>query len=360
MDYKYIGKRKLKKGYTTGICAAGASKAAVLGLIEKRNIDIIEVSILNNNKLNLKVYDFNLEENYCSCSIVKDSGDDPDITDKIKIFAKAEFIDENEIIVTGGEGVGIVTMPGLKVDVGNYAINPKPLEMIKNEVKKVLGDKRGIKITISVPKGSEISKKTYNPKLGIIGGISILGTTGIVEPMSLDAIKDTIFLEINMIKKRGYKDIVFVFGNYGEDFLNKKLNYKKDNILKISNFIGDALDECHRKGFEKILIAGHIGKLIKVAGGIFQTHSRFADCRMEIITAYAALNGAGFDVINEVYKAKTTEYAADILKNNNLEKVFKNITDNCISRCIDYLKSEIKMEVILFYRDGEILSRSKI
>lgn len=346
---KYIVKngKKLKYGFTTGSCAAGAAKAVTKMLFCKEKIDEIEIDTPKGWKLNLSLDDIEISDNSVTCCIVKDSGDDPDITNGMKIYAKASKTDTPGINITGGIGVGKVTKVGLSVDVGEYAINPTPMQMIKDEVSKVLPKGEGVNITIYAPEGVEIAKRTFNPKLGIIGGISIIGTTGIVEPMSEDAFKESLSIELKMANRDGYKKALFSPGNYGRDY-SLKLGISDEIIFKTSNFIGFMLDEAVKHGIKEILWVGHIGKMIKVAGGIFNTHSRISDGRMEILAANCALNNCSQNLVEKIMDSITTEEAIDYILEENLGQVFNIIAQKISDRCEKYSYDQLKIGTIIF------------
>lgn len=355
-DYVWVSGKKFRKGYTTGSCAAAASKAAVQMLATGDNVHSVDIDTPAGVKLTLPVEDIMLNGERTRCSVIKDGGDDPDITTGLKIFADVRYAIPGEIIINTGEGIGVVTLPGLKVQVGKPAINPVPMQMIMKEVKKVLPEGKGVEITLSVPGGEEIARQTYNPKLGIVGGISILGTKGIVEPMSEEAWKESLALELGIMAAKGLEKAVFVFGNYGEDFAVQNLGISKEFIIKTSNFIGFMLDKAVEKKFESILIIGHLGKLVKVAAGIFHTHSRIADARMEILSAYTALEGASVDAVRQIYDCTTTEAAADIIKAIELNGVFNRVVYNASKRCSNYTFDRLKVGTVLFNEDNTLLA----
>lgn len=249
-------------------------------------------------------------EGCAQCAVRKDAGDDADVTDGVLVYARVEHTGsgtgaagskdvparESEVSVDGGVGVGRVTLPGLEQPVGAAAINATPRAMITSAVREVCaahGFSGNIAVTISVPEGVALAEKTFNPHLGIEDGISILGTTGIVEPRSLAALRDSIELEIRQHAAMGRRGVVLTPGNYGGQFISGHFHLNGAPVVFISNFVGDAIDCCVREGFTNVLLVGHIGKLVKVAGGIMDTHSRTADCRAEILAAHAALAGAG-------------------------------------------------------------------
>lgn len=355
-NYVVVNGKKLRKGYTTGSCAAAASKAAVLMLLMGEPIDAVDIDTPAGIRLSLPVTDTAFAGESVKCSVVKDGGDDPDMTSGLKVFAEARFTGIKGIEIKTGEGIGTVTLPGLKVKVGQPAINPVPMQMILKEAAEVLPDCAGVEITLSVPGGEEAAKQTYNPKLGIAGGISILGTSGIVVPMSEEAWKDSLALELNIAAAKGLKQLVYIFGNYGEDFIKEKFGINSDYIVKTSNFIGFMLEKAVENGFEKILVAGHPGKLVKVAAGIFHTHSRVADARMETMAAYAALEGASKEVVARIYECKTTEAAAEIIDKNGLRGVYGRIVSNTSKRCSEYTFNKIQAGSVLFNSDNTVLA----
>ena len=319
------GRKALRKGYTTGSCATAAAKAAATLQFEDQ-LDTVSIQTPNGTKLNLELIDCVKTQEKTSCAIKKFSGDDPDITNGILVYAEVE-LDKNlpqRIQIFGGKGVGKVTMPGLACEVGQPAINPTPRKMIEQAVSEVLDYydyEGGANVTISIPQGEELAKRTYNPQLGIEGGLSVLGTSGIVEPMSEQALIDTIKVEMDVRKAAGAENLVITPGNYGETFLKQQMAGRSVYSVKCSNFIGDSLDYAEEKEFKNILFVGHIGKLVKVAGGIMNTHSKYADSRMEVLAAHAALCGADRFLIEQIMNSITTDQAYEFLLNQGTEFV---------------------------------------
>ena len=304
--------KKLRSGFTTGSCAAAAAKAAAWMLLagtEKSNISIITPK---GAAFDAEILEIKRTADSVKCAVRKDGGDDPDVTTGALIFAEVSLSDEEGIRLDGGEGVGRVTRPGLDQPVGEAAINSVPRAMIKQEVAQVAeayGYDGGFDVIISVPGGDEIAARTFNPRLGIEGGISIIGTSGVVEPMSEQAILDTIRVELRQQKAEGCKAAFISPGNYGLDFMKETYGMDLDRSVKCSNYIGLSVDMIKELGFESMLLTGHAGKLVKVAGGIMNTHSREADCRMEIIAAAAAKEGADTGLILGILECLTTEEA---------------------------------------------------
>lgn len=313
----------LRLGYTTGSCGAAAAKAAAYMLLTGENLDYVDLRTPKGIPLHLEVLDVERGGGCVSCAIQKDAGDDPDVTDGIMVYAKVSKRGPKEgkglphINITGGPGVGIVTKPGLDQPVGAAAINQTPRRMITQELQRLCETYHypyGLSVELSVPGGQALAENTFNPRLGILGGISILGTTGIVEPMSESALIASIRLEFKQQAKLGRKSLVVTPGNYGQAFLKENFPLQLRDGIKCSNFVGEAIDFAAELGMEDLLFVAHIGKFIKVAGGIFQTHSRNADSRMEILTANAVLAGAGQPLLTELMQAVTTEEGIRILE----------------------------------------------
>lgn len=354
--------KELRKGYTTGTCAAIAAKAAIRMLFGE---EITKEKILTPKGVFVEVpiVDVIREENCVACAVQKDAGDDPDVTDGIWVYAKVEGTDEEGIEITGGEGVGIVTKAGLSQQIGEAAINPVPKQMIQKEVGEVLDKKgriKGCKVTIYVPKGREIARKTFNPRIGIVDGISILGTTGIVEPMSEKALLESIGVEMNVAKANGVKHIILTPGNYGEDFIRDTLQIELSKAVKSSNFIGETIDMAVEQGFESILLVGHVGKLIKLAAGIMNTHSHVADGRMEVFVSHAALCGVPVEVLREMMDCITTDQVIHILQEHNslevtMESILKKIAFHLEQRCL----SQVPIGAILFSQKFGLLGETK-
>lgn len=376
--------RIMRYGFTTGSCAAAAAKAAAYMLLSGRIKTEITIETPKGIPYTARILEISRSEREVSCAVKKDGGDDPDITSGALIFAKAAFdsahemsvttnnrriIQENElprhaqVIIDGGQGVGRVTKPGLDQPVGNAAINHVPREMIEREVLQVcqVMDYRGtLFVEISVPDGEKLAEKTFNPRLGIVGGISILGTSGIVEPMSTQAILDTIRVELRQQRALGREEVVISPGNYGLDFLKNTYHYDLDKSVKCSNFIGLTIDMAVEEGFKRLLLAGHIGKLIKVAGGIMNTHSREADCRMELLTAFAVKCGVNAKDAGKILECVTTEEAVRILQECGK---CREVMDYAMERILFYLdkraQGKLAIECIMYANEFGALAKSK-
>ena len=320
---EYIVKdgKKLRLGYTTGSCAAAAAKAAAYMLLTGRPKDTIDLLTPKGIRRHLTVEEIRITSAEASCAIRKDSGDDPDATRGTLIFACVRKTDVPGILIDGGTGVGRVTKRGLDQPVGAAAINSVPRRMIEENVREVCalcGYDGGISVVISVPEGETLAKKTFNPRLGIVGGISILGTTGIVEPMSEQALVDTIRVELRQRREMGADYVLLTPGNYGADFIRDSIGIDPRTAVLTSNFIGDALELSRELGFHGALLIGHIGKLVKLAGGMWNTHSKFGDCRMELLAAHAASLGLRSEKVSELLSCVMCDDALRILLEEQL------------------------------------------
>lgn len=361
---KYVskGSKKLRCGFTTGTCAAAASAGAARMLLSGKVIENITVITPSGNSVTVGLTDIKKENDYVSCAVQKDSGDDPDVTDKILVYSTVSY-EKSGITVDGGEGVGRVTKNGLKQQIGEAAINPVPRKMIEEQLKTAASDYSydgGLKAVISVPMGIQIAKKTFNPRLGIEGGISILGTTRIVEPMSEQALIDTISVELDVRKAQNEEFIIVTPGNYGQDFLRDNLGIAVDKCVKCSNFIGDTIDMCIEKGFKSMLLVGHIGKLSKLGCTIYNTHSRYADGRMEAFALCAALCGAERQVLDNILGCITTDAALEILKKEGIFDETIKMLEKRIDRSLKLrAKGSIEIGMITFSEEYGILCKTE-
>ena len=365
-QFVYKNHKKLRYGYTTGSCAAAASKAAAAMLLSGKEISYVELHTPKGIDLRLEVLDISREDNAVSCAIQKDGGDDPDVTNGILIYAKVsrEPADEAQIIIDGGIGVGRVTKPGLEQPVGAAAINKVPRQMIRENLEAVCEQYHyhgKLSVVISIPSGVELAAKTFNPRLGIVGGISVLGTSGIVEPMSEQALIDTIRVEMRQKLANGMEYLLVVPGNYGIAFLDQYGHgLQLEDAVKCSNFVGEALDAAVEFGAKGVLLVGHIGKFVKLAGGIMNTHSHNADARMELLTVHAALLGAPVELLQKMMECVTTDDALKYLKEADLmEPVMDRIMEKMEFYVNQRAQHQLELGVITFSNVFGILGQTK-
>ena len=347
------GGRRLRRGRSTGSCAAAAAKAAVAMLFKGEMLKKVSINTPAGVCLAIDLEEVDFKAGAVSCAVRKDAGDDPDITNGMLIYARAIAVSEPGVKIKAGRGVGMVTRPGLQVEIGKPAINPVPEKMILEEASSVLPPGKGVELEISIPDGERLAKKTLNGRLGIKGGLSILGTSGLVEPMSEQSYKDTLALELKAVRQEHTGPVLLVTGNYGRELARDHFKLPGTVIVKIGNLIGFSLDRCLELGFEKILLIGHIGKLIKVTAGIFNTHSRIADARFEIFAARAALLGGGENEARKLREMTTTEDMVDLLAGLGDENIFDRLASDVSSRAADYLYGQAEIATILFnFRRG--------
>ena len=363
--------KKLKSGYTTGACATACVKAALLAVLDNKNIETAEIEALNGETLKIPIKKVKKRKNSATAVVEKYSGDDPDVTNGIDICVKIKILEKNRefpqikrgyyfnnILIYGGYGVGVATKKGLQCPVGKSAINPGPLKMIENTAVEIIQERNiRAEIIIYIPSGKEKAKKTFNEKLGVIGGLSVLGSTGILNPMSEEALKNSLYTELKVLKEnRGGDFVIFSFGNHGKKYCEEH-GLNTERIIVMSNYVGFMLESAAELGFKKIFLVGHIGKAVKIVGGIYNTHSRTADCRMEIMGANAFLIGESYENIMKILKSNTVEEACEYVEKKEL---FNLIADKAAQKSKEYVRDEkIECEVMLFAFSGKKLGHSK-
>ena len=361
-NYIYSGTKKLRCGYTTGTCAAAAAKAAAESLLTGKYVSLAEILTPKGIKLKIPTVITVVGADYSEASVVKDSGDDPDVTNGIEIRAKVSLADSG-IEIQGGKGIGRVTKAGLDQPVGAAAINSVPRKMIAqavSEIAELYEYHGGFRVVISVPAGEELAKKTFNPRIGIVGGISIIGTTGIVEPMSDSALIGTIRTEANIRKAEGRKVMLLTVGNYSERFIADNLPQLNEQCVMCSNFIGDAIDIGITLGFEDILIYGHIGKMVKLGSGIMNTHSSYADGRIETLIACGVLAGVDSQLLCSLTDCATTDAALDILyENGAADKLLEVLAGRIHSYLQARAKESAKVGAVIFSYKNDLLLKTE-
>ncbi|MGN1363099.1 MAG: cobalt-precorrin-5B (C(1))-methyltransferase CbiD [Methanobrevibacter sp.] len=363
-----------KKGYkfgpTTGSIATACALASLKTIINNEEISIVQIKTPQ-EKLDIFLDSCQrIKNNKAKASAHKYPYDDPDVTVNVEIITEVEILSkdsisidynspliskEDNVIIKAGCGIGKVTKKGLQIPIGEHAINPVPRKMIKENLKNLVPKDKIAIVTIYIPEGENLAKRTMNPRIGIVGGISVLGTTGIARSMSTKAYKDSLLIPLNIAIGEGYKDLIFVPGNIGEKIAKKILNINPDQIIQMTNFVGFVLEEAEKRGVKKAILLGHIGKLVKLAGGIFNTKHSIADGRREIFAAHTGICGADTETIKEVYSCKTTEEIIEILRKRKLDvPVLNSIADSIRERVKD--RFDIDLNVIIVDMEGNILN----
>jgi len=354
--YRRTGGKFLRRGYTTGTCAAAAARAAVL-VLQGETIDSVPVDLPDGSTVTLKVEGYESTPQGVRTWVIKDAGDDPDITNGARIEATVRKTGD-VLTVHGGEGIGIVTKPGLAVPPWQPAINPVPMQMIKDNVNAVLAGGGGVEVTISVPDGARLARRTMNPQLGILGGISILGTTGIVEPMSEDAFKASLIPQLQIAQSAGHQTLILSPGRRGVR-LASEFGIPPEAVIMMSNFVGFILEECQRFEVQRVILWGHVGKLAKIAAGVFQTYNRIGDGRAEVVAALAAARGCSPALVKEILAAPTVEGMIAILREAGYAMVWKDLAARASRRTWVYTRENIQAGTVMFTYDGEVLCRDE-
>ncbi len=360
-EYVCRDSRILRCGYTTGSCAAAAAKAAAQMLLTQQKCEFVEIYTPKGIRLRLEVLDAYFTDKLARCGIKKDSGDDPDVTNGIVVCVSAGFA-ESGINIYGGQGVGRVTKAGLDQPIGQAAINSVPRKMITqavSEIAELYEYSGGFDITVSVPGGEEIAQKTYNPRMGIVGGISIIGRSGIVEPMSNSAVIETIKLEMQMLREENKQYAALAVGNYSRSFLSGSLPFEADKSVICSNFIGDSIDCAVSRGFKGVLLIGHISKLVKLGAGIMNTHSSNADGRMDVLVSCALKAGADCGLLKKILECVTTDTALSLIKEAGyLDKTLDELTERAEYYLSLRTKGAIEVGVIMFSEKMKITAKT--
>ena len=361
MDVQEKPPGKLRTGFTTGTSATAASVAAILSIIDQKKIKSVDVILPKKDKIKISINRCEFEKNKACCSVIKDGGDDPDVTHDAEIVVDLELTSKpNSIEIDGGEGVGRVTKPGIGLEIGQAAINPTPRKMITENLtqvgKKIL-EKNGIKVVISVPKGKELGPKTDNPRIGIIGGISILGTSGIVIPYSTASFAAAIRQQIDVVVSMGDNTVVLSTGGRSEDYARKILEFPEHSFIQMGDFSGYTMSQCAKKSIKKAYVGGFIGKFAKMATGVKQTHVKGSKVNMEFLSELAKKCKAEEKIIQEIKNANTARNVQEIVLENNVEGFFAQVCSEVYKQMKNHSENKTAIEVILFDFDGSVLAR---
>lgn len=361
MESESIPKGKLRKGFTTGTCAAAGSKAAVLAIINQKKIDSVVVTLPKKKTIEIKITNCHFDEKSARCSVIKDAGDDPDVTHGAEICTELMLTNKpNQIEIDGGDGVGRVTKPGLGLEIGSAAINPTPKKMITENILDVARDllnKNGISVVISVPKGKELAQKTDNPRLGILDGISILGTTGIVIPYSTASFAASIRQSLDVTIAMGNDTVVLTTGGRSEDFSRNIINLPDHCFVQMGDFSGYTIQQCVKKMIKKAYVAGFIGKLTKMAMGIKQTHVKGSKVDMQFLAKLAERCNADKKTLHEIKKANTARHVFEIATKENLAGFFDMVCSEVYKQMRSHSENKLEMDVIMFDFDGKVIGK---
>ncbi len=354
-------KTKLKTGYTTGSSATAAAKAALLSIINQQKIENVDILLPKRSFIQIPVHSCEFESNKAKCSVIKNGGDDPDVTHGAEIIVELEITEKiNEIEIEGGVGVGIVTKPGLGLEINKPAINPVPKKMIIENLRDVGKEillKNGLRVVISVPKGKELGPKTDNPRLGITGGISILGTSGIVIPFSTASYAASIRQNLDVAIAMGNDTVVLTTGGRSEDFAKKIVDLPEHCFVQMGDFSGYTIQQCGKKNIKKAYVVGFIGKLAKMAAGVKQTHVKGSKVDMGFLAELANRCNADENVIQNIKKANTARHVSEIIQENKIDGFFDLICSETYKHMRKHSEEKVPIDVILFGFDGNILAR---
>lgn len=355
-------RRGLRTGYTTGACATAAAKAATSALLNQRPVSQVTIHLPIGRDATFSIVSCELGATSCRCAVIKDAGDDPDVTHGAEIRAEVRWLNEPGIRLLGGEGVGVVTRPGLGLEVGGPAINPVPRRMITEAVTEVAGPllgERGLAVEISVPRGAELARRTLNPRLGILGGISILGTTGIVQPWSTAAWRASVEQAIDVAAANGQRHVVLTTGGRSEKFAMALLPLPELAFVEMGIFTGVALRRCIARGIERATLGGMVGKFAKLAQGHFQTHVAGNQVDPPFLAELAGRAGASSAVQEAIRAANTARHVQEIIQEVGLTGFFQVLTDEVVARSFAYGQGRIAIEAILFDFNGTVLGRAE-
>ncbi|QUC64488.1 cobalt-precorrin-5B (C(1))-methyltransferase [Nitrosopumilus sp. K4] len=356
-----IKKEKLKTGYTTGTCATAAAKAGILAIISQKDIDKVDVKLPKGNFIKIPINSCEFEQTKAICSVIKNGGDDPDVTHGAEIIVEVSFTDKiNEIEIDGGKGVGIVTKPGLGLEINKPAINPVPKKMINENLREVSQEilsEKGIRVIISVPKGKELGPKTDNPRIGILNGISILGTSGIVIPFSTASYAASIRQNLDVAIAMGNDTVVLTTGGRSEDFAKNIVDLPDHCFIQMGDFSGYTLQQCAKKSIKKAYVVGFIGKLAKMAAGVKQTHVKGSKVDMNFLADIARKCNASLDITEKIKNANTARHVSEIIKEGKISGFFEEICNETHKHMKKHSEGKVPLDVILFDFDGDILAR---
>lgn len=354
-------KAPLRTGYTTGSCAAAAAKAATIALRSQRPVSSVEIRLPGGETAQFDVPKCEVSVGQAECCIIKDAGDDPDVTHGAEIWASVRWLDRPGLVISGGTGVGVVTKPGLGLEPGSPAINPVPRRMINYSVEEALGEGqgRGVEILISVPKGVDLARKTLNERLGIVGGISILGTTGIVRPFSTSAYKACIVQALNVALAGGSQHVVLTTGGRTEKAAQRLVELPPEAFIQMGDYVGFTLKQSASKGISKITIVAMIGKLTKIAAGVSQTHASRSRVDADFLAAVALECGLPSERVEQVRESNTARHFSEILNGEEARPVYERLCHLAAEQCHAHGGGKLTVDCFLVDFDGQVLARGR-
>lgn len=350
--------KNLRYGYTTGACAAAAARGAAMALSRQSTVREVHITLPNGEEVKFPLSYCDFDASKATCCVIKDAGDDPDITDKAEICATVRWKKDPGLVIEGGFGVGRVTKPGLDIPVGMAAINKVPREMIAQSVEEVVGEGRGIEVIISVPKGEELARRTLNPRLGIKGGISIIGTSGIVVPYSKEAYTASISLALDMALANGCREVVLTTGRRSEKFAQRGFPLPEESFVQMGDFVGFALDECGKRDLDRVTVWGMIGKISKLAQGIVDVNVKDSRVDIDFLSRTAAACGVPESTVNTLKEAVTAHHFLGMLPESSVGKVCSRL---CFLACRTIReRTDSNAECVMSDRNGIILGRAYV
>jgi cobalt-precorrin-5B (C1)-methyltransferase len=351
----------LREGYSTGSCAAAAAKAAALLLLTGTRPEAVTVNLPIGRRATFRVQQCHLGADRASASIIKDAGDDPDCTHGAEIVAEVSLRPASGIEIEGGTGVGRITKPGLGIAVHQASITRVPRRMITESVSEALalgGHGGGARVLITVPRGEELAKRTMHARLGIIGGISILGTSGIVKPYSTAAYKVSIVQAIDVATAIGLDEVVLTTGGRSEEYAMHYFSLREEAFVQMGDWVGFTLTYLAKKGVSKVNIAGMIGKLSKVVNGDFHTHASRSGVDLNGLAALAAFCGADTETVAAVRRSNTAREAQEIVLANGVTGFFDKVAERAAAQCRAYAEGAFTVQCVLTDSDGAVLGRA--
>ncbi|MBD0380695.1 cobalt-precorrin-5B (C(1))-methyltransferase [Paenibacillus sedimenti] len=358
--------KPLRHGYTTGSCATAGAKAALLALIEQAPQAQVAIRIPIGDTVAFTLHSCAYTQLWGEAAVIKDGGDDPDATHGAEIVVRVSWRAEPGVGIDGGIGVGRVTKPGLPVEIGQAAINPVPRKMIRETVQEVLDRyeiEHGVDVLVSVPAGEEIAKKTLNGRLGIIGGISILGTRGIVVPFSTAAYKASVAQAIRVAVQCGCDHIVLSTGGRTETFgMSLYPGLPEEAFIEMGDFVGFALTQCQRQGIRKVTLVGMMGKFSKVAQGVMMVHSKSAPVDFEFLAQVAIEAEASDTLVEEIRGANTAAQVGDLMAAGGLMRYFERLCERCCESGLQEVERDgfDFIETVMISMKAELLGKAAI